>query len=327
VDQVGQRGGQGPERCQHPLAGLEVAGVGDGGHDDQPAVLVGRQERQRRGGQDVGDGRQLLGGRVGGGDEPGHGLGGGGEHQQAAEELVDRVQPVLEAGGDAEVAAAAAQRPEQLRMRLRVDLEDAAVGGDQFGGQQAVDGEAVLADQVADAAAQGEAADADRGGVAEPGRQPVGAHLGGVGPGGQAGLGPGGAPLGVEVEGGHGGQVQHDPAVGGAVAGEAVAAAADRQLQPAVAGQGDDLGDVAGGGGSHDGGGVLVEAAVEQLAGLVVGGVVGGDHLPVEDLAQVRDRVRGVRGVGGRHGELLCRQRHQRVTSIVPVMLGCRVQR
>jgi hypothetical protein len=33
------------------------------------------------------------------------------------------VQPVLEAGGQAEVAAAAADRPEQLRMRLVVHLQ------------------------------------------------------------------------------------------------------------------------------------------------------------------------------------------------------------
>ena len=137
------------------------------------------------GGHDVGDGRQLLGGGRCCGEEAGDGLGGGGQHQQAAHELVDRVQPELEAGGDAEVAAAAADGPEQLRMGLVVDAEQVAVGGGQLGGQQVVDGQAVPSDQQPDAAAQGEPADPDRGGVAEPGGQPVGAGGDGVGAGGQ----------------------------------------------------------------------------------------------------------------------------------------------
>src|SRR5262245_40634421 len=42
----------------------------------------------------------------------------------------DRMQPELELGDDAEVAAAAAQRPEQLRVAVRAGLYDVAVGGD-----------------------------------------------------------------------------------------------------------------------------------------------------------------------------------------------------
>jgi hypothetical protein len=145
-----------------------------------------------------------------------------------------------------------------------------AVGGDQLGGEQVVDGEAVLSDQVADAAAQGDAADPDRGGVAEPGRQPVGPRRGAVLAGGEAGLGPGGAPPRVDVEGVEVGQVQQDAAVGAAVADGAVAAAADRQLQAAVAGQVDDLGDPGGVDRPHDHRRVAVEAAVEDASGLVV---------------------------------------------------------
>jgi hypothetical protein len=66
---------------------------------------------------------QLLRRGVGLGEEPLDHLGGGGQDQQAADDGVERVQPVLEAGGQAEVAAAAADRPEQLRMRLVVHLQ------------------------------------------------------------------------------------------------------------------------------------------------------------------------------------------------------------
>ena len=68
----------------------------------------------------------------------------------------DLVQPELEPGGDAVVAPAPADGPEQVRVRLLVDAEHLAVSGHDVGGEQAVDGEAVLAGEVADAAAEGD---------------------------------------------------------------------------------------------------------------------------------------------------------------------------
>jgi hypothetical protein len=146
-------------------------------------MLLGRHERQRRRRQHVGDHRQLLGGRLGKGDELRDNPGAGRQQQHAANDRGDRVQPVLEAGGHPEVATTATDRPEQVRVVVGVDAQELAVGGDQLGGQQVIDGQAVLSDQVADAAAQGDPADADRAGVAEPGRQPVGRRGGAVGDG------------------------------------------------------------------------------------------------------------------------------------------------
>jgi hypothetical protein len=60
----------------------------------------------------------------------------------------------------------------------------------------------------------------------------------------QARLGPGGAAIGVDRERLHIGQVENDPAVGDAVPGDAVAAAADGQLQPGLARKRDDARDV-----------------------------------------------------------------------------------
>jgi hypothetical protein len=116
-----------------------------------------------------------------------------------------------QAGGDPEVAAAAADRPEELGMGVGVGADRPAVGGHQLGRQQAVDGQAVLAGQVPDAAAQGEAPDAHRRGVAEADGQPVPGRLGGHLPGGQAGLRPGGPPGGVDLQRLELGQVEHDP--------------------------------------------------------------------------------------------------------------------
>jgi hypothetical protein len=53
------------------------------------------------------------------------------------------MQVVLEGGDDPEVATAAPQSPEQVRFRFPVDVEAVAVGGDQVGGTQVVDGQAV----------------------------------------------------------------------------------------------------------------------------------------------------------------------------------------
>jgi hypothetical protein len=209
--------------------------------------------------------------------------------------LVELVQAELEAGRHAEVAAAGTERPEQLRMGLVVGVQHLAVGGDQLGGQQVVDGQAVLADQVSDPAAKGEPADPNRAGVAEPSRQAVRGRGGGVLTAGQTGLGPGGAPLGIDVECLHVGAVEQDAAVAGAVAGEAVAAATDGQLQPRLAREFHDARDVGGVGDPDDAcGAALVEAAVEDRPGVVVAGVAGRDHPTVEGSAQLRDRDGGL---------------------------------
>ena len=151
--------------------------------------------------------------------------------------VVDRVQPELEPGRHAEVAAPAADRPEEVRMRLGIRAHQPAVRGHDLGSQQVVDRQAVLADEISDPAAQREPANADRAGIAEPGRQAVGCRRVGVLAGSQARLGPGGASFGIDLERAHVREVEHDAPIGDAVAGQAVAAAADGQLQPGFAGQ------------------------------------------------------------------------------------------
>ena len=59
-------------------------------------------------------------------------------------------------GDDAEVPAAAAQRPEQIGVFVGGRPDDPALGGDDLGGKQVVDGEPVFAHEEAQAAAEGE---------------------------------------------------------------------------------------------------------------------------------------------------------------------------
>ena len=77
--------------------------------------------------------------------------------------VLDRVQLEAERGDDAEVAAAAAQRPEEIGVLLLVRRDEAAVGEHDVGLEQIVDGQAELAGEMADAAAEGDAADAGGG--------------------------------------------------------------------------------------------------------------------------------------------------------------------
>ena len=61
------------------------------------------------------------------------------QDHHAADDLRDLVQAQLEAGGDAEVALAAADRPEEVRLGVLARLDDLAVGGDHLGREQVVD--------------------------------------------------------------------------------------------------------------------------------------------------------------------------------------------
>ena len=76
-------------------------------------------------------------------------------------------------GDDAEVALAAAQRPEQLGMTIGVDRAQSAVGGDHIDAQHAVRGQAEPAAQDAEATAESEPGGSGRSGRALDGREAV----------------------------------------------------------------------------------------------------------------------------------------------------------
>src|SRR5262249_13789954 len=91
----------------------------------------------------------------------------GGKRGPAAGDGGDRPQPEAEARRDAEVAAPAANRPEEIRLLVGVDVPQFAVRRHELGREQAVDCQSVLAHEEADAAAERQAADAHRRAVAQ----------------------------------------------------------------------------------------------------------------------------------------------------------------
>ena len=155
------------------------------------------------------------------------------------------VEVELELGDDAEVAAAAAQRPEEVRVLVFARANDLALGGHQLERAQAVDREPVATHHPADAAAEREPADAGVGDVAEGDRQRVRRHrrLGDVVE--QRAAAHASDPrIGIDHDRVHRREVDGHSAVGHRMAGDAVAAAADRDLEVGVAGGEDRRSDV-----------------------------------------------------------------------------------
>ncbi len=81
------------------------------------------------------------------------------EHQGEVHIGADRVGAVLEGRDDAEVAAAASQRPQQVRVLVLARSYDLAGGGDNLGREQVVAGQAVGAAQPSDTAAKSQPGD------------------------------------------------------------------------------------------------------------------------------------------------------------------------
>jgi hypothetical protein len=169
------------------------------------------------------------------------------------------------------------QRPEQVRVALAVHLEGLAVGGHELDPLDRVDGEPELAAQPADPAAQGDAANADARAVAERDDQAVDRGGGGQPAGGGSRLDPGGPSGRVDLDGPHRRQVDQQPALGAAVAGQAVTAAADRDLEAGAGGELQRPGDVPGVGRPDDQRRVEVAEQVVAPPGVVVAGVAGAE--------------------------------------------------
>jgi hypothetical protein len=192
------------------------------------------------------------------------------------------VEAELEVGDHAEVAAAAAHPPEQLGMLPPVGPQPPSVGRDQLHRQQVVAGQAVLAHEPADAAAEREAGHAgvghDPAGGGQP--QPLGRLV--ELPPEQARLRPDAAGGGVDPDLLHRRQVEDQAAVAAGRAGHVVPAAPDGQRQaagPAVLDPGPHVG---GAGAARDQGRALVDGAVPELPRRPVPGVPGPEQRPPE---------------------------------------------
>jgi hypothetical protein len=245
---------------------------------DGAAAVLGRQERTGRGGHERERHAEVVGRlrrEVAQDAQHGGGVVERPEHGAAEDERPDGVQRVLERGRDAEVPAAAAQAPEELGLAVGGRAHPLAAGGDEVDGAQVVDGKAMAAHEVAEAAAEREPADP---GVAD--------HAAGGGePGtlrGVVELAPQhaarrtrGARLRVHPHRLHERQVDHHAVVGDGVAGDGMTAATDGDAQVLLAREAHGGGDVVGAGAARDERGPAVDRAVPHAPGFVVALLAG----------------------------------------------------
>ena len=220
---------------------------------------------------------------------PAQHVGGGGHRpdRRAGDHVRDRVQPERERGDDPEVAAPAAQRPEQVGVLALRRGHDPPVGEHDLRLEQVVDGEPVLARQVAVAAAQREAADPGR--RDDPGRrgQTVLVRRG-------VDAAPGGAALHadrprarIDHDLVHRGQVDDQPVVDGAEPGAVVAATANGDGQPGPPRRVERGLHVGHGAAAGDDRRPPVDHRVVDRPGVLVAGVVGRDDLPAHPAAKL----------------------------------------
>src|SRR5215210_1401343 len=137
------------------------------------------------------------------------------------------MEPILEGGGDAEIAAAATQSPEEVGVLVRTSRQHVALGCNQVNRQQVIAGEAVLTHEKAMAATERQASDAGRAGYPAGSCQTKGLRL-------MIEVSPGDPTLGADClahrinpHAPHTRQVYHQAAVANRKTRHAVAAAAD----------------------------------------------------------------------------------------------------
>src|SRR5688500_137899 len=180
------------------------------------------------------------------------------------------LQRELEAGHDTEVAAAAADRPEEVLVLGLTGVQQRAVRDDDVGAHQMVDGHAVLAREPAETAAEREAGNTGGGVDAERDRERIPlrdrVELGER----AAGLDHGNLVAGVDVHVLHQRQVDDDAAVAECAAGNVVAAAAHGDEQLVLSGEADDALYVTRVDAAYDHRGFAVDHRVPDAAGLVV---------------------------------------------------------
>ena len=290
--QVDERSPELAERPDGTLTFLHGSGVAAAHRDGWPEAQLFLDARQRWDRAEPDDSPDLVGrvgdevpvevqdvGRVLCRPEDRSGHDGGADGMQCEPERAD----------DAEVSAAAPQRPEQVGVVVGRRLHDVAIGGDHLGFHEIVDGEPAFAHEPANAPAEAEASDAGVAHDAARGGQTVCLCLVvDVAPQGAA-LDDGRARDRVNRDGAHRREVDHDPVVAHCGAGDVVAASSYGDLEVTVAGEARRCGDVGGAAASGDQSRSAVNGAVPYGSGVVVVMVIGRDQVASEP----RDLHRG----------------------------------
>src|SRR5215208_4546660 len=154
---------------------------------------------------------------------------------ETAIDCLERMEPVLERGGDAEVAAASAKRPHQIGVRLFRDVEDVARRRYELDPVQIVRCEPDLAHEPAETSTKREAGDSRRRDQASRGGEPVECGLTIELAPDYPGLRVERSRARVDADPLHRGEVDHEAPLGDRAAGDIVTAPSHGDLETALA--------------------------------------------------------------------------------------------
>ena len=191
---------------------------------------------------------------------------------------VERMEAVGERRGDAEVAAAAAQGPEEVGMGVGRHVDYLAVSRHELDSFDVVGGEPVLRHQPAEAATECQSRDAGRRDGASGDGEPVLGVCGVQLRPRQPAFGPDRPGFGVDVGVLHLCEVDHHGAVRDASASDVVASSADGDVETAVSCEADSRRSVSSAAAADDDGRLALDERVVDLAGLVVSVVARSQH-------------------------------------------------
>ena len=199
------------------------------------------------------------------------------------------MEPEQERGDDAEVATAAAQRPEEIGVLRLARRDEGAIGQHDVGLEQIVDGQAELPGEVTESSAQGDAP--HPGGGDNAGRRCQPESVGGVVQIAEqcAPLDTGGARLQIDPHPVHPGQVDHQPVVDEAETRPVVTAAADGHDDVVVAREVDRSDHIGDGLALSDERRPLVDHRVIDRTDLVIVRITGLDEIAAHSGGQTLD--------------------------------------
>src|SRR5262245_7579037 len=212
-----------------------------------------------------------------------------GMEHQTGQQWADRMQAILKGGHHAKVPASATHSPEEVRVLCVTRHSARTVSGDNVDGGQVVRNKPVFVSEPAMAATQGETGDAGIGDDAPRSGQAERLRL-------AVELAPSDARLradhsshGIDADALHARQVDDQPAIADAGAGEAVGATAHRHQQGVVTGEVDSVDDIGNPGGPDDQARTAIDIRVPDLARLVVATVVRTDKVTAQGLLELVD--------------------------------------
>ena len=212
------------------------------------------------------------------------------QDEHAADDPVQLVEPELEAGHDAEVAAAAADRPEQVGVRLGVHAQKLpSAVTTSAASRSSIVRPCLRTRKPTPPPSVSPPIPTE---PVSPKRSRQAVLCGGfrVAAGGDAAAHPSRAALDVDLQPVQVAEVEHDAALGRAVARDAVGAAPDRELDSGLARECDHSRDVVGVGGADDRRGPAVDPSVEDRAAFVVAGLSRRHDTSVEICSELRNR-------------------------------------